>query len=329
MVSNASSEALSGDRNGEEDDTTIGASIKIDHNKQLSDSSFDGNDTTGPTSGNAILWAKMMKTIEIIEKNQQTQSLQIQQIKECQEHNTSSLDAIRADKADTTFLVDSLKATTEDRDELRLTVRSQAGKMGAVTREMNVVLKKNSKLEAEKVRTVEHSEVIDEIRQAEKRVSSHLGIKDQPLGDPSDNYPYNLWIDEFCDEFRVRLKKNYEKAPEIKKRHDLPPLGDFPNAAKSRLFQYALAVALATPQDTRNLENSPAKHKYDLVKLSGPIFEEGVFAKLRKSFETQIEYLCNKLSEPYAEYSKIYPHINCDAFLHCEVREFSAFYCYP
>jgi hypothetical protein len=247
-------------------------------------------------------------------------------------------DVITENQIDSSFLVSSLGETTQDRDGLRITVRSQAGKMGAVTKKLRKIEKKLSKIEAERMQTVERSEVINEIRmmgsrinqdsrRVEKRLASHMGIPDQPLGDPFDNYPYSNWTDELCDEFRVKLKKNYEQAPEMVKRHDLPPLEDFPDAAKSRLFHYGLGVVLSNPHDSRNLENSPAKHRYDLVKLSGPIFNEIVFEKLRKSFEIQVKYLCNKLSRPYAENMKVYPLMEGDAFLSSEVGAVNVFFC--
>jgi hypothetical protein len=128
-----------------------------------------------------------------------------------------------------------------------------------------------------------------------------------------------------CDEFRDKLKNNYKQAPEKIKRRDLPPLEDYPDAAKSRLFQYGLGVVLSNHRDSCNLENSPAKHKYDLVKLSGPIFDENVVEKLRKSFEIQVKYLCNKLSRPYVENREVYPLMEGDAFLSSEVGAVNPF----
>jgi hypothetical protein len=154
---------------------------------------------------------------------------------------------------------------------------------------------------------------------AEKRFAEHMGIQDQPLGNPSDNYPYSQWTDELRDEFSVKLKKNYEGAARLVKRKDLPPLEDFPDAAKSRLFQIGLGVVLSTPGNAFNLENSPSKHRYDLVKLSGSIFDVNTAAKIRASLDIQEKYWCNKLSKPYVENRKVYPLMEGDAFLSPDV----------
>ena len=272
---------------------------------------------------------KLQRNTEILISHAEKTSSDVEQI-------VSGQDVIKENQIDSSFLVSSLGKTTQDRDGLRITVRSQAGKMGGVTKKLRKIEKKLSKIEAERMQTVERSEVIDEIRKmgirinqdsrrAEKRLASHMGISDQPLGDPFDNYPYSDWTDELCDEFRKKLTKNYEKAPEKVKRRDLPPLEDYPDAAKSRLFQYGLGVVLSNHRDSCNLENSPAKHKYDLVKLSGPIFGENVVEKLRKSFEIQVKYLCNKLSRPYVENREVYPLMEGDAFLSAEVGAVNAF----
>jgi hypothetical protein len=273
---------------------------------------------------------KLQRDTEILISHAEKTSSDVEQI-------VSGQDVITDNQIDSSFLVSSLGKTTHDRDGLRITVRSQAGKMGAVKKKLRKMEKKLSKLEAERTQTVKHSEVLDEIRKmgigisqdnrrAEKRLASHMGIPDQPLGDPSDNYPYSDWTDELCDEFRVKLKNNYEQAPEMIKRRDLPPLEDYPDAAKSRLFQYGLGVVLSNHHDSRNLENSPAKHRYDLVKLSGPILSENVVEeKVRKSFEIQMKYFCNKLSIPYVANSKVYPLMEGDAFLSAEVGAVNAF----
>ena len=231
---------------------------------------------------------------------------------------------------DSSFLVSSLESTTQDRDGLRTTVRSQAGKMGSVTKKLKKIEKKISKLEAERGQTIERSEVIEEMRmmetrmnqdnrRAEKRWASHMEIQDQPLGNPSDNYPYSQWTNELRDEFSVKLKKNYEGAARLVKRNDLPPLEDFRDAAKSRLFQIGLGVVLSNPGNTRNLENSPSKHRYDLVKLSGSIFDVNTAAKIRTSLDIEEKYWCNKLSKPYVENRKVYPLMEGDAFLSPDV----------
>ncbi len=328
-------------------DASIDYLGKITQKQHLPGSSSDENDSNDSFSGmenaDSPPWLeikrmlkKQAKQIQKIEKSQVKHTRQMQKIEVGQskannilEEIVSEQEIIKTNQVDTAFLVHSLEKTTQDRDKLRLTVRSQAGKMGVVTKELNIVKRRVTVLEEEREQTIERSEIMEQmrivnqdVRRAEKRIASHLGIKDQPMGDPSDNYPYSQWTDELCDEFRVKLKGNYDKAAAIERRCDLPPLEDFPDAAKSRLFQYGLGVALATPEITRNLENSPAKHKYDLVKLSGPIFEEAVVVKLRKSFEIQVEFLCDKLGEQYTESSKIYYPIEGDAFLSPEVMVF-------
>jgi hypothetical protein len=206
--------------------------------------------------------------------------------------------------------------------------------MGVVTKKLGEKTRKVSELEAERGQTIERSEVMQELRmmeirmmmemnenstRAEKRFAEHMGIQDQPLGNPSDNYPYSQWTDELRDEFSVKLKKNYEGAARLVKRKDLPPLEDFPDAAKSRLFQIGLGVVLSTPGNAFNLENSPSKHRYDLVKLSGSIFDVNTAAKIRASLDIQEKYWCNKLSKPYVENRKVYPLMEGDAFLSPDV----------
>ena len=246
----------------------------------------------------------------------------------------SGQEVITANHLNSSFLVSSLESTTQDRDGLRATVRSQAGKMGVVTKKLGEKTRKVSELEAERGQTIERSDVMQELRmmeirmmmemnenstRAEKRFAEHMGIQDQPLGNPSDNYPYSQWTDELRDEFSVKLKKNYEGAARLVKRKDLPPLEDFPDAAKSRLFQIGLGVVLSTPGNAFNLENSPSKHRYDLVKLSGSIFDVNTAAKIRASLDIQEKYWCNKLSKPYVENRKVYPLMEGDAFLSPDV----------
>jgi hypothetical protein len=291
----------------------------------------------GPKLDTLIAFAeKTSSDMDKIKRNSEPLITHAEKTSSDVEQIVSGQAVITDNQIDSSFLVSSLGKTTHDRDGLRITVRSQAGKMGAVKKKLRKIEKKLSKIEAERMQTVERSEVIDEIRKmgiginqdnrrAEKRLASHMGIPDQPLGDPFDNYPYSEWTDELCDEFRVKLKNNYEQAPEKIKRRDLPPLEDYPDAAKSRLFQYGLGVILSNHSDSCNLENSPAKHRYDLVKLSGPIFDENVVEKLRKSFEIQVKYLCIKLSRPYVENREVYPLMEGDAFLSSEVGAVNPF----
>ena len=71
---------------------------------------------------------------------------------------------------DSSFLVSSLESTTQDRDGLRATVRSQAGKMGVVTKKLGEKTRKVSELEAERGQTIERSEMIQELRMMEIRM---------------------------------------------------------------------------------------------------------------------------------------------------------------
>ena len=72
-------------------------------------------------------------------------------------------ETLQANHIDAAFLTETLKSTTQERDGLRHTVRSQAGKTGAVTRKLNRALKENAEMKAEMKTTVERQEIIDAV----------------------------------------------------------------------------------------------------------------------------------------------------------------------
>ena len=239
-------------------------------------------------------------------------------------------ETLQANHIDAAFLTETLKSTTQERDGLRHTVRSQAGKTGAVTRKLNRALKENAEMKAEMKTTVERQEIIDAVmqaaekvtqnaRRAEERIADALQINDQPLGDPSDNYPYNQWMDPMFPDFKKVLFENYKDAPQKLKRHDLPPLKDFPDAAKSRYFHLGIGLVLSTPQNFRDLDKSPAKHRYELTRLSGDILHEDSYNSIKESFIIQEKSLCGILGRQYVEDNTIDPMIQGDAFCIPEV----------
>lgn len=275
------------------------------------------------------------KTNHLIEsENQKLQA----QITSGQEKLVSSLGSISADQKEisqnhleTSFLIGTLETTTLERNELQSTVRSQAGKMSVVSKKLNAALKENAELVAEREKTVERQAVIDAVadavaqvnqnaRRAEERIADALQIDDQPLGNPGDNFPYSQWIDPLFSDFKKNLEQNYKKAPKIYKRDDLPPMKDFPDSAKSRLFHLGIGLVLSKPQNFRDLDNSPAKHRHDLARLSGRIYHEDTFNLQKESFETQVKCLSDILCRPYVEDQTVYPMIQGDPFRIPEVR---------
>ena len=232
---------------------------------------------------------------------------------------------------DAAFLTETLKETTVELKGVRKTMRAQAGKIGAATAKANKALKENARLSAERKTTVEHQEVIDTIwqavsqanddaRRAEDRIASVLNIKDHPRGDPSDNFPYNQYPDPLLKDYHKALTEAYKEAPSFNLRKNMPPLQDFPEAAKSRYFHLCVSLLLSTPLRFRDLDKSPSQHMRELVGLSGPIFHEDVYKALKNSFVIEEKFFCKLLSRQYVEDTTIDPMIQGDPFTIPEVR---------
>jgi hypothetical protein len=241
-------------------------------------------------------------------------------------------ETLQANYIDTSFLTETLKETMVELKGVRKTMRAQAGKMGASTAKANKALKENARLSAERKTTVEHQEVIDTIwlavsqanddaRRAEDRIASALNIKDHPRGDPTDNFPYNQYPDPLLKDYREALTEAYKEAPRFDLRKNMPPLQDFPEAAKSRYFHLCISLLLSTPLQFRDLDKSPSQHMRELVGLSGPIFHADVYEALRKSFVTEEKFFCELLSKQYVEDTTIDPMIQGDPFTIPEVRD--------
>jgi hypothetical protein len=260
-----------------------------------------------------------------------------------QEEATASLkedmgtmqETLQTNHIDAAFLTETLKTTMQERDGLRATVQSQAGKTGAVTKQLNKALKENAKLISERQVTVERQEVINAVmqaaeqlkqnaRRAEGRIADALHIEDQPLGDQCDNFPYDQWPEPAFENFKTNLWNNYKKAPTLEKRHDLPPLKDFPDAAKSRYFHIGIALVLSTPQHAFNLDKSPAQHRRELTALSGPIYHKDVYDAVKSSFITQEKCLNRILAKSYVEDPTVDTMIQGDPFCTPEVSVFIA-----
>jgi hypothetical protein len=306
-----------------------------------------GDETTEPQpkrkASAPVSSEQILHNQQLILQNQQQILHNIQLVLQKQDTNASehredisSLKEIvkKADSnsIDAAFLTETLKETTVELKGVRKTMHAQAGKIGAATAKANKALKENARLSAERKTTVEHQEVIDTIwqavsqanddaRRAEDRILSALNIKDHPRGDPTDNFPYNQYPDPLLKDYREALTEAYKEAPRFDLRKNMPPLQDFPEAAKSRYFHLCISLLLSTPLQFRDLDKSPSQHMRELVGLSGPIFHADVYEALRKSFVTEEKFFCELLSKQYVEDTTIDPMIQGDPFTIPEVRD--------
>lgn len=245
---------------------------------------------------------------------------------------SDDIQKIAENHIDTAFLASNLEITTKERDESRHTVRSQAGKMGAVTMKLNAVQRENDELNADKEQSITHRDVIEEVvdrvskqvrkhvQRSEKRLASLLDAKDQPLGDPKDNYPYDQFTqDERILEYMSVLDNTYKLAAPMEKRQDILHIDDFPVAAMSRRFHCDLAAILTNPQNICNLAKSPAKHRMDLFMLSGTMTHKDSLDLMVGSFRTIYKWCCERTGEPFIEDSTEYQMMD-NPFCSLEVR---------
>ena len=237
------------------------------------------------------------------------------------------LQDINAKTTEQLSLRQDLEVTRQERDDERFAKRSQAGKMSVVTAKLNVTIQernelqaKNTQMEAEKQRLIEHSEVIRTIRQGFNAL--------MPLGCPNDQSPFDdAWMRrsgyyQHYSVFKVNLEENYSKASLSFRRDDLPTAPPIPESAKIRLFMHGLGVVLDNPGNEFDLDNSPAMHRFDLALYSGPIFSQDTFNKIRTTMELHLKFFCSKLSRDYIEDDTVYPTIVGDAFKEPEVMCF-------
>ncbi len=123
-----------------------------------------------------------------------------------------------------------------------------------------------------------------------------------------------------ADKFKTDLWYSYKDAPKMDIRGDMPPLKDFPEAAKSRYFHLYISLVLSMPLQFRDLDKSPSQHMRELVGLSGPIFHVDVYEALRNSFVAEEKHFCQLLSKQYVEDTTTDPMIQGDPFTIPEVR---------
>ena len=243
------------------------------------------------------------------EQHHQEQGKQLNELAQDLEHVDTNIQAIVDDKSDSTFLVDSLEVTTRERDDLRSTVRSQAGKMGTVTKRLNEALSENQELKAAREKSIEYQEVItavegvrEELRRAEQRIATHLQIADAPLGEPDFNPTYERFDEVAPSEYTTALKKICMEAKQVIKRRDHPPVVKFPAVAESRKYHIDMATALYRDKDSLfKIAKSSAGHRMDLVLLGMPVMHQYHFNLLRKSFESVLKWMSERVSEAYAK----------------------------
>ena len=237
------------------------------------------------------------------------QGKQLNELAQGLDHVDTNIQAIVDDKSDSTFLVDNLEVTTRERDDLRGTVRSQAGKMGAVTKRLNEALSENQELKAAREKSIEYQEVItavegvrEELRRAEQRIATHLQIADAPLGEPDFNPTYERFDEVAPSEYTTALKKICMEAKQVIKRRDHPPVVKFPAVAESRKYHIDMATALYRDKDSLfKIAKSSAGHRMDLVLLGMPVMHQYHFNLLRKSFESVLKWMSERVSEAYAK----------------------------
>ena len=237
------------------------------------------------------------------------QGKQLNELAQGLDHVDTNIQAIVDDKSDSTFLVDNLEVTTRERDDLRGTVRSQAGKMGAVTKRLNEALSENQELKAAREKSIEYQEVItavegvrEELRRAEQRIATHLQIADAPLGEPDFNPTYERFDEVAPSEYTTALKKICMEAKQVIKRRDHPPVAKFPAVAESRKYHIDMATALYRDKDSLfKIAKSSAGHRMDLVLLGMPVMHQYHFNLLRKSFESVLKWMSERVSEAYAK----------------------------
>ena len=230
---------------------------------------------------------------------------------------------IASNQTQSTFLTHNLEMTTLELDEERKKKRSNAGRLAAQTRKANKALAMQAKLQAEQLQIIDHSQVITVVRQVENRLdgmASQLGLSVAlPFSNMEDKGPYESWLEQngynvHYQEYKTNLENNCKGAREMVRREDLPPAPEFPEEAKIRLFMYGLAVLFRGMENSWNLDNSPAKQKFDLAVYSCHIFSVDTFEEVRDILETQVEFFSNLLLLQYVKDTTEYPTIQGDAF---------------
>ena len=106
------------------------------------------------------------------------------------------------------------------------------------------------------------------------------------------------------------------------RRDDLPLAPEFPEDAKIRLFMYGMSVLFKGMENNWNLDNSPAKQKFDLALYSCQIINFDTFEEVRDNLEGHLKFFSDRLHIDYVKDTTVYPSIEGDAFQVPEVNLF-------
>jgi len=238
---------------------------------------------------------------------------------------------IASNQTESTFLTRNLEMTTLQLDEERRKKRSNAGRLAAQTRKANKALAIQAKLEAERLQIIERSAVITVVRQVENRLdgmASQLGLSVAlPFGNLDNKGPYESWMEQngydmHYQQYKINLENNCKGAKEMVRRDDLPPAPEFPEDAKIRLFMYGMSVLFKGMENNWNLDNSPAKQKFDLALYSCQIINFDTFEEVRDNLEGHLKFFSDRLHIDYVKDTTVYPSIEGDAFQVPEVNLF-------
>ena len=293
---------------------------------------------------------ELFSNVKEISGTQHDSALDVKEILETQREITSEQRRLADNQVDSAIISNDLTAKTNEAKDLQSKLNSERGKRGAVTRKLNQEKAKVAEMEEERTTTIKNAELMNEIRSQGEQTRSRIDIVEESRrirkhqervnahgdhlsylrGDPTDSSPYDTWMEanwytDHYDEFKHNLEQNYKNAKPLARRYDLPPCADFSEASKISLFEYGLGVVLSSGNIV-DLDNSPAKHMYNLALLSMPIFREDIFEEKKNNYEIQVEFFCRKLSKPYTKDTTIYHYIEGDAFLHPSVSVNRFFY---
>jgi hypothetical protein len=290
----------------------------------VDDISLDGSEESNAN----ISYARLTQILE--EHERRLQQVFKEELQRQLAPQSSVLQDINAKTTEQLSLRQDLEVTRQERDDERLAKRSQAGKMSVVSKDRNELRVKLAQIEAQQQRSIENADVIREVRlgRAEARANDALVLASvrtlSPLGNQADKMSFTdpimtrLELHQPYMEFSENLEENYSKASITSKRCDVPQVVKFPEFAKMRAFMHGLGVILDNPENVHNLDNSPAKHRFDLALYSGPIYSENTFNKMKQTMERIEEYVCDECSQD----DTVYDAIAGDAFLEPEVGAF-------
>jgi hypothetical protein len=248
------------------------------------------------------------------------------------DEGNSLLQEVADSQVEALYLRRDLDATKEILDKETAQKRSIAAKLAAQSRKLNKAVAKIIRMEVERLETVENSAVITSTRQIGNQVdsiASQLGISvPSPFGNLDHMGPYTAWMeqngyDAHFQAYKTVLDNRCKLVKPLIRRSDLLLVKDYSEISKIRLFVYGLSILLNNIQDNWNLDNSPAKQRFNLTVYGCPIFSAQNFEEVRNTMETQVKYFSNQLSLDYVRDETVYPSIKGDAF---QIPEVSLLY---